>query len=227
MKGSTELGKRIREVRGGMTQVRFAELVGINVNTLRGYETGNRMPGTDVIARMAAAGNTPLEWLITGQEQHKGEIIAVKTAAGQPNTILPRPPVWEVPLLGFAECGLKGWYAPGVIPLRVAAPVDYPYTTGLMAVVTFGRSMEPDGIREGNILYCDPSREPDAKDAVYIARKDGKASIKQFLSRNEKTVRVKGWLDPDEHGNYPSYIEEIAISEIVTLAPVVQIKRKG
>lgn len=230
MKGSKELGSRIRQLRGAQTQVQFAAALGINVNTLRGYETGQRMPGADVIAKLVAVADAPLEWLVTGntpQEAAQTSPLATMPATAQENTILPRPPVWDVPLLGLAACGLKDWFDAGPLPLRVPVPVDYPYNPHLFAVVAFGNSMEPNYIHEGNIVYCDPKRSPEKDDAIYIARKDGKVSIKLFIESNDTTMRIKGWLPPDDEGNAKAYFEDATLSEITLIAPVVVIKRKG
>lgn len=59
--------QRIKEFRRalGLTQMQFAERMGIPVRTLKGYEMGERSPGSEALAAMAKTG-VNLNWLLTG-----------------------------------------------------------------------------------------------------------------------------------------------------------------
>lgn len=67
------LAERIRQARGTRTQLGFAEAAQLNVNTLRGYETGRNAPGADMILSIAAAAGVRPEWLLTGKLPMRGE----------------------------------------------------------------------------------------------------------------------------------------------------------
>lgn len=56
---------RVRHVRGGETQDRFAARYGLSVATVRNYETGVRDPATDFLAALAADGWN-VNWVLTG-----------------------------------------------------------------------------------------------------------------------------------------------------------------
>lgn len=57
---------RVRHVRGGETQDRFASRYGLSVATVRNYETGVRDPAADFLAALAADGWN-VNWLLTGE----------------------------------------------------------------------------------------------------------------------------------------------------------------
>lgn len=62
----SDTGARIRHVRGGEAQERFAARYGLSVATVRNYETGKRDPVADFLAALAADGWNA-NWLLTGQ----------------------------------------------------------------------------------------------------------------------------------------------------------------
>ncbi len=65
-------GDRLRDERTrlGMTQERLGELAGVTRKTQRLYESGERTPGADYLAAVAAAGVDVL-FVLTGQSQRR------------------------------------------------------------------------------------------------------------------------------------------------------------
>lgn len=132
----------------------------------------------------------------------------------------------EVPVVGLANCGDGSWYTPGNLPLRATMPVDYPYTPNMFAVLAVGTSMQPEGIKQGYVLFCDPSAGIDVGDAVYVEKADGSASVKKYLKNDNGKIHLQGWSEPKD-GTQKPYFEEVAQSQIKRLACVVVVKRKG
>lgn len=64
-----ELGLRIKALRGKMSQGDFAESLDLNINTLRGYEKGHRMPGADTISSICAVTGAASSWILNGEGQ--------------------------------------------------------------------------------------------------------------------------------------------------------------
>ena len=63
------LGRRIREMRGfDMTQVEFAERIGISQNYLSTMERGQVEIGAEILLRISREFGKSVEWLLTGQE---------------------------------------------------------------------------------------------------------------------------------------------------------------
>lgn len=131
-----------------------------------------------------------------------------------------------VPLIGLAACGLTGWYNPGPLAMRVPLPVGG-HAEGLFAVLAVGTSMQPDGIRQGYVLFCDPALTPEMGDAVFIQKTDGTASVKHFKGQDDDWVNLQGWLEPDASGTQKPYTERLSRGSVTSMACVVLVKRKA
>ena len=59
--GKTEMGRRLKKLRGNKRQSDVAKAVNITRNALANYESGIRIPIDDVKARLANYYNVPLE----------------------------------------------------------------------------------------------------------------------------------------------------------------------
>jgi len=68
---------RIREVRGNLSQIRFAELLGVNQGTVHKYEKGIGAPSIETLSKIAKYGGVTVEWLLHGE--------GPAAAAGAPN----------------------------------------------------------------------------------------------------------------------------------------------
>lgn len=88
--------------------------------------------------------------------------------------------------------------------------------------------MVPAGIASGQICYCDPDQIPLEGDAVYLLRRDNKATVKLYLGSTEKDghIRLKGWHRASASGERKDFFLELPASEVVTLAPVMYVRRR-
>ena len=69
MKGIPKtLGERIRSIRGVLTQVDFAEALGIKQAMISRYEAGKETPSPRILLRMAIYSGQSIEWFLTGKE---------------------------------------------------------------------------------------------------------------------------------------------------------------
>jgi transcriptional regulator with XRE-family HTH domain len=66
------LGQRIRMVRGGMTQMAFAEKVGIKQAMVSRYEADHETPSPRVLLKIARYHGRSIEWLLTGKDLEAG-----------------------------------------------------------------------------------------------------------------------------------------------------------
>ena len=62
-----ELGERIRKVRGKIPRADFAKVLGVSSTSLFNYESGDVVPGVDVIIRICEEGNVNPSWLLFGR----------------------------------------------------------------------------------------------------------------------------------------------------------------
>ena len=66
----TEVGRRIRELRGfDLTQIEFANRIGISQNYLSNMENGRAEIGAEILLKIAWEFDKSIEWLLTGQER--------------------------------------------------------------------------------------------------------------------------------------------------------------
>ncbi len=238
-----ELGQRIRSVwkDSGLTQAELAGKLGISSMSLSNYMKGLRAPDIILISRLAFELNICLDWLVAGKgPKYVNGRSTEKTDENRHGWNHPVPVYaptnddpwfnakWqEVPVIGLGNCGDSRWYSPGNMALRVSLPVDYPYNPNTFAVIAVGSSMQPEGIRQGYVLFCDPAASIEPGDAVYIEKLNGTASVKKFLKADDDKVHVQGWSDPGPDGRQDSYHELIDREEIRRMACVVIVKRKG
>lgn len=75
-----QLGERIRQVRGGMSQVDFAKQLGIGRTTLIRYESGERVPDASALAGWANLG-LDVDFIVTGTPKRlRNRLNAIKAS---------------------------------------------------------------------------------------------------------------------------------------------------
>ena len=87
--------------------------------------------------------------------------------------------------------------------------------------------MQPCGIYEGFILYCDPSRGVEIDDLVYVEREDKTVSIKLYKGlENQIWHKFVSWLPPDENNRQEMQTVSMHKSNVIRIVPVIFIQRK-
>lgn len=66
MINSNEIGLRVKQLRGKMTQQEFADLLGLGRVTVTRYENGSRTPDAEFIAKANSILGVDPMWLLTG-----------------------------------------------------------------------------------------------------------------------------------------------------------------
>ena len=218
--------ERLRSLRGKTTQVVFGAQLGVSSRSLSRYENGVGAPDATAIAAICTITGVHCEWLLYGT----GPKDANDTVPESSPSSLAVPQFFqrqEVPLIGLASCGLSGWYNPDVLAIQLPMPIDYPPTPGLFAVIALGTSMHPEGIRQGFVLFCVPTKSIKEEDVVFVESTDGTASIKLYKKRDDKWLHLQGWLPPDSEGNQKPYQEEVLNEAVKNVVCVVLVRRKA
>lgn len=233
---------RLREVVGHETVRSFARRAEVSHSSLGQYLNGTSEPSRPGLVRLAAAGEVRLEWLAMGEGPMKPAdeirqtvermsrrqlLTNMESSAEEPITRRYSPQTGRpaaIPILGLAECGLKGWYRESAMEVSASRPGDL-HDPETFAVIAVGVSMRPAGILEGFLCFCSPATSPAAGDRVYVERRDGTASIKVFRGADDEWLHLRGWLPPED-GRQDGYEEQVKQSEVVRLATVVYIKVK-
>lgn len=214
-----ELGRRIKRVLELYpSRQKAADVSGRSDDQLAKYIAGRASPTFEAMARLLRAKGVSLDWLATGE----GPFHTVQRLVEFQEQTGPR--AGGVPVIGLAECGLKGWYQRGPLAVNAARPGDFFDPDGF-AVVAIGQSMVPAGIFEGFVCFCSPATRPSPGDAVYIERNNNVATIKLYNGQTGEWLSLTGWLD-EEAGRREPYTERLLVSDIRRLAPVIYVKRK-
>jgi transcriptional regulator with XRE-family HTH domain len=68
MEKYTEIGQRIKQLRGALSQRDFAEKLGLSLMGYQNYESGRRIPPGPVLSKIAALSGVTVDWILTGIE---------------------------------------------------------------------------------------------------------------------------------------------------------------
>ena len=223
---NSSIADRILSIRGTRKQGEFARELDVNPNTLRAYEKGRATPGQDFLERLAVKFSVNPEWLLLGQ----GDMYL------QPARIAPenQPNVSgqaAVPVIGLAACGYQGWFNPNDIALNTAIAAG-DARPGMFAVIAIGASMQPEGIRHGFVVICDPNLKPRKGDVVYVERRDLEegtvhASLKLYSGRDEDWVYLASWSEPDQDDRQEMEFAELSTRYLGRLVVASMVKRRA
>lgn len=208
------IADRLRRVREhfSLSGTQMAERVGLNDRkTWSRYETGDTRPNSDTLAGLQAMG-VDANWLLSGE----GDMLTASRSrvAG------------TVPVIGLAECGLRGWFQEASTGLFAAAPAAVAADPDGIAVIAAGTSMLPVGIRPGDLAFCRPA-DPEEGDSVLVALTDGTLSIKRWVGTAGGWAAVQGWLPPDASGMQMPYTDQRRLDQIRRVLRVVMVQPGG
>lgn len=69
MKEYTDIGNRLKLLRGALSQTEFALKLNIPFRTYQRYEAGERLPKRAVLQWIASVCGKPVEWILTGADR--------------------------------------------------------------------------------------------------------------------------------------------------------------
>ena len=224
--GDGGFADRLRAAIGHESERSFARRAQVSHSSLGQYLKGASEPTRPGLIRMAAAAEVNLDWLATGRgEMREPGRDSFAAIARHVASLGGREGGGSVPVVGLAECGLKGWYQGASMAVSAARPGDL-QDPDAFAVIAIGVSMRPAGICQGFLCFCSPRMAVDKGDRVYVERRDGTAAIKEYLRRDETWLYLQGWLDPDESGRQELYSDQVRLDQIARLATIVYVKVK-
>ncbi|MDL2272126.1 helix-turn-helix domain-containing protein, partial [Desulfovibrio sp. OttesenSCG-928-I05] len=232
---------RLREAAGVHTDTALAKALGITQGGISSAKRRGRIPDKWLV-KTASVYGVYLEWLHSGkgpmrmthgrEAPHQpgtgpfamGAQSLEGAAAGIDQLFVTRQRY--VPVLGFAASAVSGWYVPNTLAMHVPLALESP-EKDVFAVVMTGHCMEPDGIRQGHVLFCAAGMVPEPGDAVFIERCNGTVGVRRFEGQDKQWLYVQAWKDPDTEGRQVSFTEKLAPDSIKTLACVMVIRRRA
>lgn len=136
----------------------------------------------------------------------------------------------ELPILGFASCGLaQGWFVEENHPRTALVHACFA-NSDCFGVLAKGDSMGPAGIESGDLCVIDSSKpvEPGKPvmvraDWFYKGKNTPTATIKILESESESAYFLKGWFPVRDGLPAASFIDERPKSAVTFIAPVVKV----
>ena len=164
----------------GLTASGLAKKAGLDPTTFNKSkritpEGRPRWPSTESVAKSLAATGTPIETFMT-----------FLTDTG-------KPPVSNVPLIGFAQAGAGGYFDDGGFPVGKGwEEIAFPAVTDehAYALEISGDSMKP-AYRDGDVIIVSPAAPVRRGDRVVVKTRDGEVMVKELRRKNSKNIELK------------------------------------
>ena len=150
-----------------------------------------RWPSTDSVAKSLAATGSTLD-----------QFVALISESA-------RPPAEAVPLIGFAEAGVGGYFDDGGFPNGKGwDEIPFPAVDDehVYALKISGDSMHP-AYRDGTVIIVSPSATIHRGDRVVVKTRDGEVMAKELKRKTAKALELKS-LNP-EHPDRTLATEEV------------------
>ncbi len=237
MKPAAPSGQVLNRLKAGAkagSDTELAVMLGVTQQSVSSARSKGKVP--DAWIRIAAERfNLSADWLLFGAGptyRDEGTPSPERLPAPSPPPVIggcAEPPLVkrEIPVLGPASCGPADWLAPAPLAFRLHLAGDYAYNPELFAVVAMGCGMEPEGIHQGFVLFCDPRAELVPGDAVFVEKTDGTAALRRFARPVEQRIVLQCWHPPKEDGTREIYTEELSTAVLKRIACVVVVRRKA
>jgi phage repressor protein C with HTH and peptisase S24 domain len=161
-----------------------------------------RWPSTESVAKALAATNTKVETFVT----------LITEGA--------KPPIHNVPLIGFSEAGGGGYFDDNGLPSGKGwEDIAFPSVTDehAYALEITGDSMKPV-FRSGDRIIVSPAAPMRKGDRVVVKTKDGEVMVKELRRKTTKQVELKS-LNNDHRDR------TLATSDVLWMARVVWVSQ--
>ena len=173
-----KIARRIKEARlsKGMDQAKFAAKIDIATRTVQRWESGEQVPDSNYLMRIAKATGITAHWLLTGD----GEMFARATAESK---IVPMPvnryqrvELMSVPLLSSVPGGAPNlFFHPDYVEKYIT--VDNVNDANAFALVVKGNSMAPR-IEDSDVIVVSPKLEARSGD-ICVVRVNDEDTVKR------------------------------------------------
>jgi phage repressor protein C with HTH and peptisase S24 domain len=164
----------------GLTPSGLAKKAGLDPTTFNKSkritpEGRPRWPSTESVAKSLAATGSSVELFMT-----------LLSETG-------KPPITNVPLIGFAQAGTGGYFDDGGFPVGKGwEEIAFPQVTDehAYALEIAGDSMKP-AYRDGDIIVVSPGAPVRRGDRVVVKTRSGEVMVKELRRKNSKNIELK------------------------------------
>ncbi len=186
----SEIGRRLRRIRGGDSRTRFATKLGVHENTIGGYERGDRFPSSDFLIAVSETHNVNLNWLL----MQRGGRYRVPQGAVAPLEHLGMQETHDVSQAGADKTiGFEAYEYEGEIdylqlPAIVWARLKIDASKARYTIA-YGDSMLPT-IKDGDVVIVDSTINRVIDDHIYAVVYHGDMLIKRLQRGREKKLTM-------------------------------------
>jgi phage repressor protein C with HTH and peptisase S24 domain len=164
----------------GLTPSGLAKKAGLDPTTFNKSkritpEGRPRWPSTESVAKSLAATGSSVELFMT-----------LLSETG-------KPPITNVPLIGFAQAGAGGYFDDGGFPVGKGwEEIAFPQVTDehAYALEIAGDSMKP-AYRDGDIIVVSPGAPVRRGDRVVVKTRSGEVMVKELRRKKSKNIELK------------------------------------
>lgn len=187
----------------GLTPSGLAKKAGLDPTTFNKSkritpEGRPRWPSTESVAKSLAATGSSVELFMT-----------LLSETG-------KPPITNVPLIGFAQAGGGGYFDDGGFPVGKGwEEISFPQVTDehAYALEISGDSMKP-AYRDGDIIVVSPGAPVRRGDRVVVKTRSGEVMVKELRRKNSKNIELKS-LNSEHRDRTLPMIEVLWIARIM------------
>lgn len=182
MARALSLGDRIRDIRklAALSQIEFADLLGIRQSSLSQIEKGISKPSLDTLERIVTTFDVSYDYLF-GVSEATAAVVPSSQGEASPGAAQYRGEPGQFALVDQTVMG--GRFAGFSDAVVGGEAITFPGLEGGVAVRVEGSSMEPT-LRPGDVLLCTPvQREAYSDNRVYVIVTAEGALVKRVLDR--------------------------------------------
>lgn len=218
----TEIGIRIKQVRGKNHQKEFAKIIGFSSSYLSEVESGKTKPSLELLIALSQITKYSLHWLLTGEgpmllEPSEGmvkEHVALYGELGE-FTLIPLVACeHEGGIDGRGE-GVKGNYA-----FRRTWLQSKGHLENFVLFAVRGDSMEPT-ITDGDFVLIDRSQKQVVVGNIYALRMDNAVMVKRLQPMGAGCIKVMS-----DNKLYESYELDLEKGDIEIIGQIIWIGRE-
>ena len=220
----SEIGNRIKQIRGKDTQKEFAKILGFSSSYLSEVESGKTKPSLELLVRISQIANCSLHWLLTGEgfmnlEPSEFMVKENLVSYGELGEFAVIPMVDLTPRQGLGrqgiEKGAKEKYAFRRTWLQSKGNLE-----NFVLFEVRGDSMEPT-ITDGDFVLIDRSQKQVVVSNIYALRMENTVMVKRLQPMGDRRIRVMS-----DNKLYESYELYLGTENIEIIGQAIWIGRE-
>ena len=220
----SEIGNRIKHVRGKDAQKEFAKILGFSPSYLSEVESGKTKPSLELLVKISQITNYSLHWLLTGEgpmflEPSEGMIKENLASYGElgefaliPLVVLERER--EIEREGI-EARAKEKYAFRRTWLQSKGNLE-----NFVLFAVSGDSMDPT-ITDGDFVLIDRSQKQVVVGNIYALRIENAVMVKRLQPMGDRRIKVMS-----DNKLYESYELDLGTGDIEIIGQIIWIGRE-